>query len=131
MMSPLTDRDISELDEWVRARYIATARASLEGVTGPDREETLRIAMDRAMALTWLSGEGLKLIATIDGTARLLWQSIYRSHPDLKYEDLRQLMLDPRNIANVNEAFKELNVGPGKSFQKRGPKPPVRKKRKR
>jgi hypothetical protein len=117
-MAPVTDKDISELDEWVQARYIRIARDSLPSDASPEeREETIRIAMLQAQSLTWLSGHGAKMIATVAGMTRLVWQSIRREHPDVTEEDLREHMFSPENIEAANIAFKKLN-----SPSKKGPK---------
>jgi len=45
---------------------------------------------------------------------------IHHSHPEVKPEQLRSYMLDPKNAAEnmrrVNDAFAKLNVGDEKSF---------------
>lgn len=119
MASQLSDKDIAELDEWLRARFISMARDSL----GPDCsqkqiDDTLAVAMRDAMGLTWMSGIGARVMASVDGVARLAWQMVHHSHPTVTYEEIRKHMYDPRNMANVNDAFDGLNVGEGKSFKK-------------
>lgn len=123
-MSRLTDRDISELDEWLKAKFIEMARSSLTpGLSSAEREETLGVAMRIAMSMTWMSGQGARIIGTIDGISRLLYQSIKARHPDMTYERTRSFIADPRhmeaNIAKVNDAFEELNIGKGKSFERK------------
>lgn len=109
-MSPLTDRDIEELDNWVQARYIDNARKSLsKDATAQEREETLRVAMDGALVLSWLSGLGAKLLATVPGMAMLAFQSCRANHPGLTYEEVRQEMLSPESVRAVESTFNQLN----------------------
>lgn len=128
LASPLTDRDIAELDEWIQEHFIDLARRSLKPSTSEaDRELTMRVAMREAMSLTWLSGQGARIMGTVDGLSRLLWQMIHHSHPEVRPEQLRAYLIDPKlaqaNMQQVNDAFAKLNVGDGKSFS------PAKKKR--
>lgn len=123
LASPLTDRDIAELDEWIQEHYIDLARRSLRSSTSEaDRELTMRVAMREALTLTWLSGQGARIIGTIDGLTRLLWQMVQHNHPNVTPAQLRAHLTDPRtlqeNISRINDTFEKLNVGPERSFQK-------------
>lgn len=110
---PLTDRDIIELDEWVRAEFIAAARDSLEGETDAAlRAETLAVAMREAQGMTFMSGHGPRVLATPAGLSRLLFVSARKRHPELKEDELRPLLLDPNNRDAVNEAFARVNLAP-------------------
>lgn len=110
-MSPLSDKDIAELDAWVQSRIICMARESLpEGATQSERDETLRVAMQTASSITWMSGQGAKLLATVPGWTRLVWQTIKRNHPDVTEEELSEHMFSPENIREVNRVFTEQNV---------------------
>lgn len=120
---PLEDVDYSEMDEWVRAHIIRTARASLN-VDSPqhERDETLRTAMVTAMQITAFSGIGYRILATPDGWARLCWQSCKRGR-DLNVFTvlmLRKYMFNPTNIAELNDAFKRQNMPSGNGAAKPG-----------
>lgn len=109
-MSPLTDRDISELDEWVRHRYIQLAVDSLPKDTPPEEVTQVRLqATQAALNLTWMSGQGAKILATVDGMTRLLWQSLRREHPDVEYEDLRGQLFSSERLKMVRHSFVQLN----------------------
>ena len=111
-MSPLTDRDIDELDNWLRASYLQMARNSLEGVTDQElRRETLQIAMDHARTLSWMQGEGSEIAGTLEGITRVLWQGMRHNHPELAYETLREKMRDPLNAEYALTVWRELNLG--------------------
>jgi len=111
--SPLTDKDISELDAWIQADYVKVARASLdENSTKAEREETLAIAMRQAAGLSWMSGTGAKMIATVKGMARLTWQMIHRNHPKVTVAQLQSELFNPENLANAKRIFDKLNLPP-------------------
>ena len=133
-MSPLSDKDIAELDAWVQSRVIQMARASLlKDAPQSERDETLRIAMQTASSITWLSGQGAQILATVPGWTRLVWQAIKRNHPDVTEEELSAQMFSAENIREVNRVFTEQNVvkEPAKEpAKKKGPKE-TRKGRKR
>lgn len=132
-MSPLSDKDIAELDAWVQSRVIQMARASLsKDAPQSERDETLRIAMQTASSITWLSGQGAQILATVPGWTRLVWQAIKRNHPDVTEEELSAQMFSAENIREVNRVFTEQNVVKGISepAKKNEPKA-TRKGRKR
>lgn len=111
-MSRLTDRDISELDEWVQARFVENARASLKGEKDEAlRQETLSIALKQALTITWMSGIGAKMMATPIGMARLVWQCIHKAHPKVTLEQLTEDMFSPENVERARATFAHLNLG--------------------
>jgi hypothetical protein len=117
-MKPLSDKDISEMDLWVRVRYIRTAREAAEGLT-PDRyEQELRIAQMTAIQLSAFSGMGGKMIATVDGMARVIWQGIKDNHPEITEHRIRALMFSQRNLKEANAAFKMVNFSPAVTSEK-------------
>lgn len=107
---PLTDADISELDEWVQSRVIEIARRSLvKGLTPLEREELLRCAFRTASSMTWLSGDGARIMATVDGLTKLVHQSIKKSHPKVTHADLRMILVNPANAQMFNFMFRKVN----------------------
>jgi len=109
VLSRLTDRDLSELDEWLRARIIKMAQASLpDDASDKLFERTMGVAMSKAMRTTWMSGDGARMMATPDGMARIIWQSAHHEDPDVEYEELRRLMFVPENVKTTNEAMKSI-----------------------
>lgn len=123
LMSPLTDRDIIELDRWVQAQCINVTRQNLElfpPKTQAEREELLSIAMKTAMTLTWMSGVGARMVSTLDGAVQLVWQSIHHAHPNVTVDDIKGKLIKKGNIAAFNAQFRLLNNLRG---EKRGPQP--------
>lgn len=133
--SPLSDRDILELDEWVRARAIADARNSLKDEDDPIiRAETLDAAMRFAQGLTFMSGHGSRILATPEGLSRVLYLSVRKNHPDIKEDALRPLLLAESNKEAVNAAFQHVNLPPEKARRTRNPpkrRPPTPTARRR
>lgn len=135
--SPLSDKDLAELDNWVRADFIRTARQSLTpGMTSAERDETLSIAMREAQGLCAFRGTGAKQLATLPGMIRLVWQSIKRNHPTTTEEELSALLLTPDKaaeaIAEANSVFAQLNMPekqPAKAGKKGGAHPSARRRK--
>jgi hypothetical protein len=108
--SPLTDKSIDEIDEWIQAKVIETARNSLKPDTPQaEREETLRIAMQESQKVSFLNDDGLTLLATIPGMTYLCWISLRKEHPEVKLSDLRDILSDPENLTILNEKFHKVN----------------------
>jgi hypothetical protein len=105
----LDDVDIAELDEWVQVTVIQRATKALtEDMPATLREEVLRSAHREAATLTWMGGQGAKILATVDGMARLVWQMLKKSHPDLTPDFVRQEMIKDKD-GNVKEANRVFN----------------------
>ena len=118
-MSPLTYDDIGELDQYLRSRVIESARQSLPGDASPDqRAMTEESAIRVACELTWMSGKGAKMMSSLQGWARILWQGLRHNHPELKPEDVVKLLTDPRTLEHAQAEWKRINKGdakPGKA----------------
>jgi len=109
--SRLSDTDITELDIWVRNQYIHTVKSSFTPqTTQREREESLDIAFRTAATLSAFTGTGARILATVEGMTRLIWQTIKTNHPHVSEETLHQLLLDPENIEECNRVFKTLNM---------------------
>lgn len=110
-MSPLTDDDISELDNWTKTRLFELARLSLRIMPATEAEQRLilEVALKAGMGLTFLSGEGARLMGTLDGLARLVWQCVKTSHPDVTPEMLRKLLMNNADAMAAKTLFDEMN----------------------
>lgn len=109
--SPLSDKDISELDEWVQTLTIRRAQAALtDSMSTAERQELLQVAIREASAMTWVGGHGARMLATVDGMSRLVWQMLKKEHRDLTPDFVRQeLIKNPRgNIEEANRVFARL-----------------------
>lgn len=119
MMSPLTDRDIEEVNNWLRGTFLRIVKESFDATWTPgDRDEALGAAIARARKMTFMSGEGMELMRSSEAVARLLWQGVKKNHPNVTWELLQTELLDPETELlsgeRVQVAMKEwyeLNVG--------------------
>jgi len=126
--SPLTDKAIDEMENWVKSRIIQIARDSFdENIKPEDKEQLLSIALRQASEVSILSPRSAAMIATLPGMLHLCWLSLCREHPNLVEDDLRRHMMDPENIEIINEAFEMVNNNP---FDKNNNGQQVKKNRK-
>lgn len=109
-MSPLDDAAHDSLDEWVRSKYVERNVGYLEKLQDKDKALAFKVAYDQAASLSWMSPFGARLMGTVEGVARLLYEGIRKNHPDITFEQLKKEMLDPDNIAKANAAFRHLNM---------------------
>ena len=109
-MKPFTDVDIAELDNWLRALVIRTARESLpDDASQEDRLTTIEAATRAAMGMSWMSGYGARMMATLDGLAQLIWQSVHHHHPTVMPSVIRRELLDPDTIEEARLTLKRVN----------------------
>lgn len=102
-ISPLTDQDIGELDNYLRAKVVRIARESLpSNASEVDRQLTMRAAVNESLSISWLSHCSQEL-RTIGGMARWLWQLLHREHPDLTVEAVAEMVT--KHPADTREAF--------------------------
>lgn len=121
-MSPLTDIDMDELDEWVQSRVVENAQRSLRDDMSPaEREEVLGAASRASVEVTWLSGIGAKLMSSIQGMSRIVWLMARHNHAELKLETVRAHLLDQQNLEAARLAFEKANAMSGGSGRKRNP----------
>ena len=118
--SAFNDADIHELDDYVQRRHIETAmRGCPADASAEDKKLLYSLALTQASGLSWLSGSGARIIGTLDGMARLVWQGVHRQHPELSETDVRKLLIDAdseevtaQNIDRAREAFSQANRAP-------------------
>jgi len=107
---PLADIDLSELDTWIQTRYIRMARLAARDLPFEERQLEVDLAQRHAATLSAFSGPGARMIATVEGMAQLCYQMIYRNHPEITIDRLKLLMINPENVREANEIFKEANI---------------------
>lgn len=109
--SPLSDRDLAELDAWLQSKVIQIARQSLTpDLSQKERDETLSLAMREASNVSFLTKAGQTQLATISGMVHLLWMSIRKNHPDVSEDTLQsKLMENIDNIRIITDKFREVN----------------------
>jgi hypothetical protein len=110
-LSPLTDADVGELDNGVRARTIRAAREAGRGLPEPEAQALLRQAFAFAATQTWFGALGRD--GSIDMLARLFWQLARRHQPDASAEVVRRaIAANPDELADALEAFDLLHDQP-------------------
>lgn len=112
LMAPLTDADMAELDNWIRARAIAAARESLPpGTSEDERRVTIAAAVEAAMGLTWTRGAGSRHMGTLQGTAQVLWMGLRGNHPELTpLAIFAALRRNPKELDEASDVFALLNT---------------------
>ncbi len=130
-MSPLSDEDIGELDNWLRIRVIKLARASLTGEeSDAERKSVMQSAFDYASSLTWLT-KGIDEMLTLDGVARFLKQTLKKNHPELDVAWLRKCIVDNKiDLSDMTDIFDLLNDIPEEPDKKKEKRRIRNKKRK-
>lgn len=108
-MSPLTDKDIVELDHYVQSEFIARARESCKDADDREARLTIEIALEKSAAVGFTTEYGARLMGTVDGLTRLVWQSLKTLQPHLTEDNLRELLFDPNNVREVNTVFRRMH----------------------
>lgn len=113
-LTELGDREIIELDEWVRSEYIRTQREANRkdiNLTEDEADRAERIMQETAATLQWYTGLGLRVMVSVTGMSQIIFVSARKRHPELKIEKVRELLLNKDNLDLANEAFADLNPG--------------------
>ena len=129
------DKDLTALDNWVQSRVVSIARRSLkeqinskdpdDAITQVEYNEQLGVAYKTALGVSIYDPEGIVVMNTPAGCARLGWQMTQKHHPKLEYDEMLSFC---RNIDNQTEIFrasrllnsgnvKEESEGDGKNAQ--------------
>lgn len=108
-ISPLSDRDYGEFENWVQDQFLDVAKRNLEGLAQADRDALLKAAYETASRLTVTSPESLKLMSTVNGAAYLLYLSLRRDHPDVTFEKAKEISTDPKVLRQFMDRINELN----------------------
>ena len=131
-MSPLSDKDIEELNNMFRADMIRAAQASLtEDMSEAERREVLSAAMREAQQFTWYgdADESRRVMKQIPSIARIVWMSVRRASPDARLEDIQKALFDPNNLDATMTVWKQLNVGSGGTPKGKARRPVKRSRR--
>ena len=111
---PLSDRDMDEIDSWLRQEYLQRLESALSVCEQPATK-----AMMITQACTLVTnihfmdgGIGSRMIASVPGLSRLVWQSARADHPKLTYSEVRQLLLNTENRTRAKKTWEDVNLGP-------------------
>jgi hypothetical protein len=87
-LSPLTGRDIAELDQWARAQMVQVARESVPpDAPAEERETAMATALRAAMKESFFNG----FIMDFGKTTRILWTLMRKCHPTVTPADVQEL----------------------------------------
>jgi len=105
-LSPLTLRDWGEIDVWLEDYVKRRAERVYRDAPADVKAEGIRTAYARANRVSFANVDGVGLLTTPEGTARVLWHALRRAHPSLTPEDVKELWNDEvgRKVERMLEA---------------------------
>ena len=125
--TPLNDLKHDELDNWVRARVINSARLAAPKITEhstaeeiAERQELLNIAMQNSVGMSMFNGMGQTVLMTPQGCAELCWQLIRDEHPGVEAKNLVSFFRITENIERLGEAHRTVNPSMSKRIDDGG-----------
>lgn len=104
-LKPLSDRDVVELDDWLRQRHIQLANEVAKTLSKRDGDRIIDIALKQTITMTWQSELGSELLSSLIGVTRLFYQAqAPRTESDrLSFEKCYKLMQDPEAIRVIHQ----------------------------
>lgn len=134
-MTPLTDKEFGEFENWLRQRPIRIAMdhsRQIEGLNPAEKETLLKQAMEISNRVSMSSTEGLQIMATLEGAAFLTWLSLRKHQPELTPDKIQGMFTDDRTISEAMTQVNRINNLDGLPIgKKRGPFQPRRDKHKK
>lgn len=100
-----SDRDYTELNEWIRAQFIKIVRKACEDLTFSERRETIGIAVREVASMTWDSGEGAALVNSAEGVAYMAYLMLKDNHPKITHAELTEACKARHNQEEVGRVF--------------------------
>jgi hypothetical protein len=113
-MSPLTIADRAEYERWAQHRLATLAR---DYVRTPSE---LASALEFALSIAFDSVHCYRLMDSLEGSRRLIWQSIRRNHPTVQPEAFYAELSEDQRRAAI-ETYNELNRAPANPPAPAGP----------
>jgi hypothetical protein len=108
----LTDRDYTEIDEYIKSEILAIAYSTMrqQELLPSERQEILSAAILAATKVSWYSSEGIYTMNTPKGMARLAWQMCKPGMPFNKFLAIFRTEGEiQENITRTNVIFDQLN----------------------
>ena len=105
---PLTDKDASELTYYVQAKIMDTAYKFLPPDTPENskiRKDSIAAAQKSAAGAAWNNDAGSQILDTVEGAARLLWQSLGKKKEEITHTSLMVFFQDQENLKRMFVAF--------------------------
>lgn len=133
-LRPLSDRSSTELDNWIKAKYLHDQRSNIpEGASEELKERIERIAQQTAATLSWYLGLGSSMMVNIEGMAQILYHCARDNHPNITPEAISSILFVGKNLDLAHDAFAkaeglEEDLKNGRAGRKRNKSQPVKKK---
>jgi hypothetical protein len=123
---PLRDVDYAELEAWVQDQLIDITRRNCTNMPMAQQVAMMEKAIEKASAVKLTSPEGLRALASISGSIKMLWMSLRRDNPELTTDKVFELASDP---AILREAMRQIEIMEARANPR--PKSARREKRRR
>ena len=125
-MSPLDLNAWGEIDLWLEGYIKQRATRVYADAPAAIKDEGLRVAFARANKVSFANVDGMMLLTTPEGTARVLWHALRKEHPLLTIDTVKGLWTDEVG-AEIERRLEEANrlVDPTRSKDKIPVKPPT------
>lgn len=130
-LTPLKDSDYGEFEKWLQDRQYEIVKRNLDGLSPEIAVKLLAHAHDRATCIGFADDESIRVMSTYEGAVKLAWMSLRIEHPELKEDDVAELLFDPGVLSDVMDKLPMgMPDGAGERKKKRtGTKAAARKKK--
>jgi hypothetical protein len=129
LMSPLSDKDVGEINKRLQASILKIARASIdEDCTEEDRRLIMDIALDRALKTDWL--KDADVMNDPQNIIQIFWQGVAKNNPGMTRDEFGVLLLQnaPESLETTWDVFELQNpLVSGKNSQAEERNPPPEK----
>lgn len=109
-LSPLSDKDFGEYERWVQSRIISIATENLKHIPERLHDSIIKHAYDKAVKVDITSVEALATMATVEGIVKIMCLSLQHRHPDLKEDEVRNLIFSPGNLQKAMRQLEFVNA---------------------
>ena len=108
-VSPLRDRDLGELQNFIQDKYLSLAKRNLDGMSTENKSLLLKTAFEKATTLRVYSAESSGILNSVEGIAKMSWLSLRKEHSDLTFDQVWDLCNDSNFVENMMQLITELN----------------------
>lgn len=109
----LSDRDLDEVDAWLRQEYMRRVEDSIKVCSAQTKNAMLSQACGLVASINFMDGSiGSRMIASVNGLARLVWQAARAEHPELTYANVKHLLVNEENRKQARKTWEDTNLGP-------------------
>lgn len=113
LFSPLVDEDYGTLDMWLQGKYVENAVNGMpKGISDERFYKLYASALRSSLKVTFISKDGISLLATLHGMAFVSWLSMRKNHPEITEDFCLSMLLIEGNLREVNKAFGKVNAVP-------------------